>query len=267
MALELANEGQDVMCVSRSGGAGSERIDVTNSAQSRNFLEAKRPVTVIYLARPTISCAVDPAVAVDSDVASLRRFASESREFGVERFIFASSAAVYGTAEETPRCEGDDVSTDSLYSELKFQSETALDEVAESRSLRVLSLRIFNIYGAGFSQSLVNRLVVGDDSVPQVYDTDRFVRDYIHVSDVARAFSSAVSAAGGDSSIMNVGTGVGTSSRKLLTLVPHAIYESIPPLESSSFSVADVSRMHDLWGLEPQVTIESAVQRVESFFH
>jgi UDP-glucose 4-epimerase len=264
---ELAEHRHEVMCVSRSGSAGTERMDVTDTAQSRGFLKATRPAIVVYLARPTVPSDVDSAAAVDSDVASLRRFAAESRDHGVERFIFASSASLYGTTEETPRREGDAVVTDSIYAELKFRSETALDEVAASSNLKVLSLRIFNIYGPGFSQSLVNRLALGHDPIPQVYETDRFVRDYIHVSDVARAFGSAVGAGEADSARLNVGTGIGTSNGKLLELMPKSLYESRPQPGRGSYSIADISRIHSLWGFEPRVTIGSAIRLAERFLH
>lgn len=107
------------------------------------------------------------------------------------------------------------------------------------KKLTVISLRIFNDYAAGFSSSIAYCLAMGRGKPPLVHDTKRFVRDYIHASDVARAFALGLEAPGSESAIFNVGTGIGTTNRTLLELCPQAVYRASGKPDVASFSVAD----------------------------
>jgi UDP-glucose 4-epimerase len=281
VAGELMARGHEVTRASRSGGVvagedgsallgaapvGFAHLDATDSQQVRRVLDLDRPSAVIYLARPVLGSEGDNAVLVDSDVDSLRSFAAECGRYGVQRIIFASSAAVYGTESASPRSESAAVVWNSPYATLKLRSEAVLSEVGESSGFNAIALRIFNIYGAGFSNSLVNRLAVGRGTQPLVHDTDGFVRDYIHASDVARAFALGLEAPGSGSAIFNVGTGIGTTNRTLLKLCPQAVYRASDKPDVASFSVADTSRIRSLWGFEPRVTLESAIREPDRFF-
>ncbi len=273
---ELVSRGHDVTRASRSVGVGAgqhgsapvgfAQLDATNAQQVREVLDRVRPSAVIYLARPAFDGEGDIAARIDSAVDSLRSFATECGRHGVDRIIFASSAAVYGTESASPRSETDDVVSNSPYAALKLRSESVLSEIGESGGFTVVSLRIFNVYGAGFSSSLVNRLAVGGGTPPLVHDTEGFVRDYIHASDVARAFALGLEAPDLESAILNVGTGLGTTNRALLELCPHAVYEASAEPDVASFSIADTSRIRSLWGFEPRVTLESAIREPDRFF-
>lgn len=265
VAGELTARGQDVTRASRSA-AGSAQLDVTDTPQVRRVLDRVRPSAVVYLARPGLDGAGDVAARVDCDIDSLRAFAAECAQYGVQRVIFASSAAVYGTSSPNPRSETDAVVGDSAYATLKLRSEAVLAEAAVAGGFTAISLRIFNVYGAGFSSSLVNRLMGGQGVSPLVHDTVNFVRDYIHASDVARAFAIGLEDSARDSVVLNVGTGLGTTNRTLLKLCPQAVYQTFGEPEVASFSIADTFHIRSLWGFEPRVTLESAIFDPDRFF-
>lgn len=264
---ELAALGHAVTGVSRSGGAGSRRVDVTDRLQTQKLLERERPFAVVYLARPELDDSLDVRATIASAVDALHDFATQCAAHGVNRLIFTSSAAVYGTDARTPRRESDAVAADSAYAELKLRSEEALDEVRESGALAVQALRIFNVYGSGFSNSLVNRLVVNDGPAPFIHNTEQFVRDYIHVSDVTRAIGVAVGLAQLNPTVLNLGSGIGTSNRSLLALCPEVEYSEHPRLEIASYSVADISLLRELWGFQPSVDLATAVRQPEKYFN
>jgi UDP-glucose 4-epimerase len=268
VARELITRGQDLTRASRSAddAVGSARLDATDSAQVRQVLERVRPSAVVYLARPALDGAGDVAARVDSDVDSLRSFATECSRFGVQRIVFASSAAVYGTSSAHALSETDPVVADSPYAALKLRSEAVLAEAGEAGGFTTISLRIFNVYGAGFSGSLVNRLAVGQGTPPRVHDTEGFVRDYIHASDVAHAFVLGLEEPSPEPAVLNVGTGLGTTNRRLLQLCPKAAYEASGEPDVASFSIANISRIHSRWGFQPRVTVESAIGDPDRFF-
>ena len=247
---ELSAAGQDVTGVSRSGGAGTERLDVTDAQAAGALLARVRPDAVVYLARP------DPAAtggALDSAVESIRRFAEQCAQVGASRFVFASSAAVYGTGLDRPAQETDPVITDSPYAELKVRSEQSL---LDTDGITAVSLRVFNVWGPGFHDSLVNRLAL--DTNPVIYETDGYVRDYVHSSDVARAFRLATELA--DAPVtLNVGTGIGIGNHQLLGMFPSARHRAHPDSGMRSYSVAAVSRIRELWQFDARVAVADAV--------
>lgn len=240
---ELLAHSHEVLAVSRSG---ENRFDFTDAAAGRSLLESTRPVTVLHLARPD---------ADRPDTDALRAFASLCAESGVERFVFASSSAVYGTDAPEPRTEDDHLDTRTPYAELKHRSERVLAEVADATGLAAVSLRIFNVYGPGFADSLVNRLVLGQ--TPPLYVTDSFIRDYIHSGDVARAFRYAAERAPAQYLALNVGTGIGTSNLDLLEEFPDAPYRAVESAAIRSFSVANTSLISRLWGFSPEISLDA----------
>ena len=159
---------------------------------------------------------------------------------GVGRFVYSSSAAVYGQPSRLP--VGEDAPTRPLnpYGHSKLMAERMLRDAARAHGLEYAILRYFNVAGAdlegrtGQSSARPTHLIklacrsalglgdgfeiFGDD-----YDTPdgTCVRDYLHVSDLAAAHVAALShlAGGGESVILNCGYGGGASVRQVLAAV------------------------------------------------
>ncbi len=159
-----------------------------------------------------------------------RRLIECAREFGVEYFIFSSTAAVYGNPAVVPVGEDAPLSPLNPYGESKRRTEALL---RESWLTNYCILRYFNVAGAdpqgraGYalqnqpSHLIRKALAVAlerEDNLP-IFGTDyptpdgTAVRDYVHVSDLAQAHLDALEylEAGGESAIYNVGYGKGYS--------------------------------------------------------
>ena len=161
-------------------------------------------------------------------------------EAGVKRVIFSSTAAVYGNAEATPVREDAVTAPISPYGTSKLMSEIMLHDASKAYGLRFVVLRYFNVAGAdpklrtGQSTPLATHLikiacetVLGKRGKLSVYGTDyptpdgTCIRDYIHVSDLARAHSAALAylRRGGESATFNCGYGRGSSVLEVLEAV------------------------------------------------
>lgn len=151
---------------------------------------------------------------------------------GVKSFIFSSTAAVYGMTKEMPVRETTPVQPMSPYGSSKLMTEIMLADAARAHDFRFVALRYFNVAGAdpsgraGQSTRGATHLIkvacetaLGKRGHMDVYGTDyetadgTCIRDYIHVTDLARAHLAALDylRKGGTSEIFNCGYGRGFS--------------------------------------------------------
>ena len=159
---------------------------------------------------------------------------------GVTRFVFSSTAAVYGIPETLPVAENAPTVPINPYGSSKLVTEWALRDAAAAHDFRYVTLRYFNVAGAdpegrtglygGHSEHLLKvacEAAVGMRDGVTVLGTDydtrdgTCIRDYIHVSDVAAAHLAALRHLedGGTSQTLNCGYGHGFSVREVLEAV------------------------------------------------
>ena len=156
---------------------------------------------------------------------------------GIDRFVFSSSAAVYGSPSESPISETAPTLPINPYGSTKLMTEWMLRDVAAASDLRYVALRYFNVAGAdpmgrtGESTPLVTHLVkvacqVALGLLPDlpIYGDDyptpdgTCVRDYVHPTDLADAHVDALKhlSTGGDSLVLNCGYGRGFSVKEVV---------------------------------------------------
>ena len=205
---------------------------------------------------------------------------------GVERVVFSSTAAVYGTPVTVPVQETDPLHCESVYAETKLMIENTLRWYAQTTPMRHACLRYFNAAGASddatlgedwrFSQNLiphVMKAVLGHSPALQVFGNDfptpdgTGVRDYIHVEDLARAHVAALDylSAGNESITCNVGTGHGTSVLEIIAAterisgkkVPHEIVARRPGDPSQCY--ADAGLITEKFDWSPQRNLDDII--------
>ncbi|KWX65805.1 UDP-glucose 4-epimerase GalE [Mycobacterium sp. NAZ190054] len=154
---------------------------------------------------------------------------------GVDKFVFSSSAATYGTPDTEVVDEATATRPESPYGESKLIGEWLLRDIGTATGLRHTSLRYFNVVGSG-SEDVFD--VSPFNLFPKVFDmllggqTPRIngddyptrdgtcVRDYVHVSDIAAAHVAAARRLDDGRPIepvYNLGSGAGTSVREIMT--------------------------------------------------
>jgi UDP-glucose 4-epimerase len=208
---------------------------------------------------------------------------------GIYKLIFSSSATVYGDSDELPYKEtsrtGQGIS--NAYGRTKYMIEQILqDLIISDPRWQVTALRYFNPIGAHSSgqigedpKGIPNNLlpfitqvavgkrpslsVFGDD-----YDTPdgTCLRDYIHVSDLARGHVAALNAltANATMAIYNLGTGTGVSVLQMVHAFEKASGQKIPYIIAPrragdvTASYADVSKARQELGWETQKTLQEA---------
>lgn len=159
---------------------------------------------------------------------------------GVDRIVFSSSAAVYGTPDVDLVTEGTPKAPESPYGESKLVGEWMLRDQATATGLRHTSLRYFNVVGSGpdgvydvsphnlvpkvFEALLAGRIPsINGDDYPTPDGTN--VRDYLHVVDLALAHVAAARRLDAGDALepaYNLGSGDGSSVRQLMDAMARA---------------------------------------------
>jgi UDP-glucose 4-epimerase len=189
-----------------------------------------------------------------------------ARMAGARKFVYAASSSCYGLAREVPTTELAPIDTQYPYALSKYQGEQAVLHWGKVYELPVNVIRIFNAYGirvkttgaygAVFGVFLAQKLagkpftVVGDGAQK---------RDFVYVTDVARAFLAAAETEC-KQEIFNLGGGNPQSVNRLVELIGGEVtYVPKRPGEPD-ITWADTSKIQGVLGWEPQVGFEEGVR-------
>jgi UDP-glucose-4-epimerase GalE len=207
----------------------------------------------------------------------------------VRTIVFSSSCSVYGTPSQLPVDESHPLAPESPYAESKLMVEKMLSWYDTSRATRSVSLRYFNAAGADLDGAhgedwrvtlnlvpLVMKAAVGSTPDIKVFGTDydtpdgTAIRDYVHVVDLADAHVRAIDylQRGGASTVVNLGTGRGSSVLEVIDVARQVSGREIPIDKLGRRAgdpvavYADLRRAADVLGWQAQygldVIIESA---------
>lgn len=217
--------------------------------------DADRMAQVMRLHRPdaVVHCAglievgrsvVDPAPFYDQNVTGSLRLLEVMRALGVEVFVFSSTCAIFGAPRTRLLAEDHPTQPLNPYGATKLMIEQASRDHAAAYGGRFAHLRYFNAAGAEPGEKigewhdpethalpLAIQAALGQREGFSVFGTDydtpdgACIRDYVHVTDLARAHVAAAERllAGGDSLAVNLGTGVGVSVFELTNAVEQAV--------------------------------------------
>lgn len=196
----------------------------------------------------------------------------------IGRFVFSSTAAVYGMPEQNPIAEDAPLAPINPYGASKMMSERMLMDVAAATGMRYVSLRYFNVAGAdprgriGQATPDATHLIkvacqaaTGQRNGVTVFGSDyatpdgTCIRDYIHVEDLASAHLAALDhlAGSGASQVLNCGYGHGFSVREVLETVSRVSGVTFPITEGPRRAgdppalVADASRIRSVLDWRP----------------
>jgi UDP-glucose 4-epimerase len=207
-----------------------------------------------------------PRASAERNVLGFVTVLESARAAGVERFVYASSAAVYGDPETLPLTEAAGLKPLSPYGLEKLINERYADLYERVHGLPSMGLRYFNVFGprqdptspyAGVIALFIERVRSG--RALRVFGNGLQTRDFIFVRDVARANIAALDAQA--TGVCNVATGCSMSLLELIEAVGQVYGEQpdiefLPPRDGDiKQSAADTSRMHKLLGVNARIEL------------
>jgi UDP-glucose 4-epimerase len=214
-------------------------MDVGDRAAVASLL-AQRHIDVVFhfAAKALIPESVsNPGMFFDSNVASGIAFLETLRKAGIRKFVFSSSAAVYGLPRVVPIPEDQVREPVNSYGETKLMLERVLHWYAVSYGWSVVAFRYFNACGATASLGelhgpethvlpLLLQTASGRRSSFEIYGADyptpdgSCLRDFVHVLDIAEAHLLALRVLNGPGfCAYNIGTGISRSVKELCSVV------------------------------------------------
>jgi UDP-glucose-4-epimerase len=191
----------------------------------------------------------EPQMYYDNNVGGMIALLGAMQREGVKTLVFSSSCATYGVPDRVPIDETMAQAPINPYGRSKLICEWMMEDAASAWGLNYAALRYFNAAGSDPEFELSERhdpethliplalmAAQGTGAPLQVFGTDyptpdgTCVRDYIHVSDLARAHVLALDALRGGAGPLklNLGTGTGTSVQEILDAVERVTGHAVP---------------------------------------
>jgi UDP-glucose 4-epimerase len=198
---------------------------------------------------------------------------------GVEKFVFSSTAAVYGIPKQTPITEDSPKQPINPYGETKWAIERMCHYQSQTGKLRYAALRYFNACGAGISSHLgedhqpeshliplIIQAAMGKRKKIEIYGTDydtpdgTCIRDYIHIDDLCRAHLLALDKLDHSRELVyNLGNGKGYSVRQVVDAVKKVSGKKFKVVEADRrpgdppILTSDATKAKNELGWEPQL--------------
>jgi len=189
-----------------------------------------------------------------NNVSSTQTLLAAMESAYVKKFIFSSSAAVYGIPGQVPITEDLPKEPINPYGETKWSIERMCHYQSRTGKLRYAALRYFNAAGAGSNATLgedhhpeshliplVIQAAMGKRKEIQIYGTDyptpdgTCIRDYIHIEDLCRAHLLVLDRLDrNDELIYNLGNGKGYSVREVI--------DTVKKISGRDFKVVETAR-------------------------
>ncbi|MGR3762797.1 NAD-dependent epimerase/dehydratase family protein [Rossellomorea sp. NS-SX7] len=247
------------------------------SDKVEKIFKKEKPDIVMHLAaQVSVAKSLEnPAEDAAVNVLGTVRLLGYSVKYGVKKFIFSSSSAVYGTTDEV-LTEDAATSPISFYGTSKLVSESYIKLFGTSYGLPYTILRYANVYGprqrsdgeGGVISIFIEQLLNGE--TPVIYGDGTQTRDFVFVEDVARANLLAIDHA--DNEIINIGTNTQTSINLLYTLLSSQLDTTGTPTYEETRD-GDILHSHlanmkalDRLKWEPQFDLITGLEKTVEYF-
>ncbi|WP_078409070.1 NAD-dependent epimerase/dehydratase family protein [Priestia abyssalis] len=253
------------------------QMDIRSNDLEWVFQQEKPDIVIHQAAQVSVSKSQKgPMFDASTNVLGTVNLLFQSAKHNVQKFIYASSAAVYGNPASFPIREMDELSPLSFYGLSKLTGEAYVKQFHDRFQLPYTILRYSNVYGmrqsmqgeAGVISLFIDRLLKKQS--PVVYGSGEQTRDFVFVKDVAKANIMAMR--GGDNEILNISTGTECSINQLVSMLkpykPSALeVRYVSPKDGDIYrSCLDSTKAFTMLNWKAESTFEQGLERTIKYF-
>ncbi len=214
----------------------------------------------------------NPDLTFDVNLSGTRNLLRLSAKEGVDRFVFASSCAVYGDPASLPTKEEAATNPISPYAKSKLEAEQACLDFSKQKLLQSVILRFFNVYGPrqannDYSGVITRFIDRTKQKLPLVIFGDGSqTRDFVNVKDIVEGILASLTMAKAESQVFNIGTGKPTSINELAKTVSDLagaelqISHKEPRAGEIKDSYADIAKARKILKYKPSVSLKDGLQ-------
>ncbi len=241
-------------------------MDIRNEdAVAKLFEQGKFDVVFHQAAIASVQKSInEPENTKSVNVAGTENIFKHAQRTGVDKVVFASSAAVYGDGPVLPKNEFMQLHPTSPYGEHKMINEDLAVIYSEKGSTQFMGLRYFNVYGerqnpssdySGVISIFKERIFKGQDVT--IFGDGSQTRDFVYIKDIVTA-NIMMMMSYSDFSIYNVGSGVQSSLTDLIKVFQKVYSKDVQVVYKDvrkgdiKFSVADISRIKNDFSFSPR---------------
>ena len=247
--------------------------DITNSSTVNQAMHGVSHCLNLAAQVSVVASLEDPQFSAMQNIIGFVNVLVAAQRNNIEKFVYASSAAIYGEPTEIPLTESADKAQLSPYGLEKQVNEEYADMYLRIYGLPSLGQRYFNVYGprqdpkspyAGVIALFVDRILRGADLT--VYGDGDQTRDFIYVGDVARANVEALK--NKVTGACNIATGKQTSLLDLIAVLSDItrrsseVSHAAPREGDIKHSLADPSKMNQQMGFVATTSIRQGLTRL-----
>lgn len=258
-----------------------KKLDISEKEQLFSTFEKFKPEIVINLAaqagvRYSIQ---NPDSYTKSNLVGFANILECCRHFCVEHLIFASSSSVYGKNKKIPFSEDDNVDRPvSYYAATKKSNELMAAAYSELYKLRITGLRFFTVYGPwgrpDMAPWLFTQAILSGKPI-KVFNYGKMRRDFTYIDDIVNGVIGLVDLEGAGQelfNIYNIGNNEPEELGYFIEIIEKecgvkAIKEYLPmQMGDVPVTYADISKLNELTGFKPQISLEEGLKRFISWF-
>ena len=274
----IDNENRCAPDIDDIGGAHIERVDICDNERVTRLLAELKPRKVFHLAAIHFipECNADPERTLRINVEGTQSMLRASAKAGVERFVFASSGAVYADLDNY-LSERSTVKPVDIYGLSKLFGEHLCEWFADNTDMMTVCSRLFNNYGpretnAHIIPEIFTQLRKGD--VLRLGNI-KPVRDYIHTTDCAKAFIKISNHESAKLEKVNVATGTGYSVEDMIEKIKKITGRDISVERDDTryrkidkmAQVANIDYLERLTGWKPEMDIDRGLESLLHYEH
>src|SRR3989338_3127206 len=226
------------------------------------------------------ACASEPERAFEVMVKATFELIEAAKRFKIKKFIYSSSASVYGLARHFPTPETDNpYDNKTIYGAAKLFGEQILRSYNHMYGLNYVGLRYFNVYGprmyiyGKYTEVMIKWLdCIRENKNPVINGDGLTTMDFVYVTDVAKANVLALLTDASDE-IFNIADGVEISLRRLLRLILKVNHSKLRPIYNPETTInpvkrrlADISKANKILGFNPKVSLEEGLKKLSDWY-